>query len=74
MGLKILQGRDFSKRLLTDVGLNCLVNEATGAEMGAGWTDPLGKRVTAGRLTGRVVGVLADFNFMSLHSTQWSRC
>jgi putative ABC transport system permease protein len=66
MGLKVLQGRDFSKRLLTDVGLNCLVNEATVRKMG--WTEPLGKRVQAGNLTGRVVGVLADFNYKSLHS------
>jgi putative ABC transport system permease protein len=68
MGLKIVQGRDFSKRLLTDVGLNCLVNEATVRKMG--WTEPLGKRVQAGggALTGRVVGVLADFNYKSLHS------
>jgi putative ABC transport system permease protein len=66
MGLKIVQGRDFSKRLLTDVGLNCLVNEAFVRKMG--WTEPLGKRVQAGNLTGRVVGVLADFNFKSLHT------
>jgi len=66
MGLKILQGRDFSKRLLTDVGLNVLVNEATVRKMG--WTEPLGKRVAAGNLTGRVVGVVADFNYRSLHT------
>jgi len=66
MGLKIVQGRDFSKRLLTDVGLNCLVNEAFVRKMG--WTEPLGKRVQAGNQAGRVVGVLADFNFKSLHT------
>ncbi|MEJ0009017.1 MAG: ABC transporter permease [Steroidobacteraceae bacterium] len=66
VGLKIVQGRDFSKRLLTDVGLNCLINEATVRKMG--WTEPLGKRVAAGNLTGRVVGVVADFNFLSLHT------
>ncbi len=64
--LKIVQGRDFSRRLLTDVGLNCLVNEAFVRKMG--WTEPLGKRVQAGNLTGRVVGVLQDFNFKSLHT------
>jgi putative ABC transport system permease protein len=66
MGLKIIQGRDFSTRLLTDVGLNCLVNEAFVRKMG--WTEPLGKRVQAGNQAGRVVGVLADFNFKSLHT------
>jgi putative ABC transport system permease protein len=65
MGLKILQGRDFSKRLLTDVGTNCLVNEAMVRKMG--WTEPLGKRFSRGNQSGRVVGVLQDFNFQSLH-------
>ena len=38
MGLKIVQGRDFSKRLLTDVGTNMLVNEALVRKMG--WSEP----------------------------------
>jgi len=66
MGLKILQGRDFSKRLLTDVGTNWLVNESMVRKMG--WTEPLGKRIQLGQISGRVVGVVADFNFKSLHS------
>jgi putative ABC transport system permease protein len=66
MGLKIVQGRDFSKRLLTDVGTNCLVNEAMVRKMG--WAEPLGKRIQMGNRNGRVVGVLQDFNFMSLHT------
>ena len=65
MGLKILQGRDFSRRLLTDVGANWLVNEAMVRKMG--WTEPLGKRIQLGLQTGRVVGVVRDFNFKSLH-------
>ena len=43
MGIKVLQGRDLSKRLLTDVGTNVLVNEAMVRKMG--WTNPLGKRM-----------------------------
>ena len=43
MGIKVLQGRDLSKRLLTDVGTNVLVNEALVRKMG--WTNPLGKRM-----------------------------
>ena len=43
MGMKIKQGRDLSKRLLTDVGPNVLVNEALVRKMG--WTNPLGKRM-----------------------------
>jgi putative ABC transport system permease protein len=60
MGLRIVQGRDLSSRLLTDLGTNLLVNEALVRKMG--WTQPLGKRIQ----DGRVVGVVGDFNFKSL--------
>jgi putative ABC transport system permease protein len=66
MGLKIVQGRDFSKRLLTDVGTNYLVNEALVRKLG--WTEPLGKRIQLGNQAGRVIGVVRDFNFKSLHT------
>jgi len=66
MGLKVLQGRDFSQHLLTDVGTNWLVNESMVRKMG--WTEPLGKRIQLGQASGRVVGVVQDFNFKSLHS------
>ena len=66
MGLKILQGRDFSRHLLTDVGTNVLVNEALVRKMG--WTEPLGKRLQFGNEPGRVIGVVRDFNFKSLHT------
>jgi len=65
LALKMVQGRDLSSRLLTDVGSNMLVNEALVRKMG--WTEPLGKRLTLGGQNGRVVGVVRDFNFKSLH-------
>ncbi|MEJ0099988.1 MAG: FtsX-like permease family protein [Pseudomonadota bacterium] len=65
MGLKMAQGRDLSARLITDTGTNLLVNEALVKKMG--WTDPLGKRLTLGAQSGRVIGVVRDFNFKSLH-------
>lgn len=66
MGLKILKGRDFSKRLLTDVGTNFVVNEAMVRKMG--WEEPIGRRMQFGNQSGRVIGVVQDFNFKSLHS------
>ena len=66
MGLKLKQGRDLSKRLLTDVGQNVLVNEAMVRKMG--WTNPLGKRMQVRGQNGRVIGVVQDFNFKSLHT------
>ncbi|MEJ0099986.1 MAG: FtsX-like permease family protein [Pseudomonadota bacterium] len=66
LGLQMAQGRDLSSRLLTDVGSNLLVNEAMVKKMG--WTNPLGKRIAVGGGPGRVVGVVKDFNFKSLHT------
>ena len=41
--MEIVAGRDFSKRLITDVGLSVLVNEAMVKDRG--WENPLGKRI-----------------------------
>jgi putative ABC transport system permease protein len=64
LGLTLKEGRDLSSRLLTDVGPNVLVNETLVKQMG--WTNPIGKRIQANG-DGRVVGVVQDFNFRSLH-------
>jgi putative ABC transport system permease protein len=68
MGMRPRAGRDFSRRLLTDVGTNFIVNDALVRAMG--WHDPLGKRVAIGNgvISGRVIGIVDDFNFKSLHS------
>jgi len=63
MGIEIIEGRDFSKRLLTDVGTSVVVNETLVEAMG--WDNPLGKRIQT--LNARVVGVMKDFHFTSLH-------
>ena len=66
LGLQIVQGRDLSSRLITDVGRNLLVNEALVRKMK--WTNPIGKRIQVRGPEGRVVGVVKDFNFKSLHT------
>jgi len=66
MGMKIVAGRDFSKKLLTDVGLSFIVNEAMVRKMG--WKDPLGKHIHMIGANGRVIGVVKNFHFASLHS------
>jgi putative ABC transport system permease protein len=63
VGIEILNGRDFSKRMLTDVGASVLVNESFVRLMG--WKEALGKRI---QLDGHVIGVVKDFHFSSLHS------
>jgi putative ABC transport system permease protein len=61
MGIELSLGRDFSKKLLTDVAGVALVNEAMVKKMG--WVEPLGKRVN----DCRIIGVVRDFHFTSLH-------
>jgi putative ABC transport system permease protein len=65
LGLKLKAGRDFTKRLLTDVGTSFLVNESLVRKMG--WSQPLGKQIAFYDRRGRVIGVVEDFNFRSLH-------
>jgi putative ABC transport system permease protein len=71
MGIELLKGRDFSRRLLTEVGSSYIVNEAFVRAMG--WTDPIGKRVALGAgpgiFAGPVIGVVRDFNFKSLRTS-----
>jgi putative ABC transport system permease protein len=72
MNMQLVTGRDFSQRLLTDVGQSVIVNEALVRRMG--WDDPLGKQaVVPGACPGnvcqgRVIGVVSDFNFQSLRT------
>ena len=69
MGMEIVKGRDFSRRLLTDVGSTYVVNEAFVRAMG--WEEPIGKRVGLGApgiFPGPVIGVVKDFNFKSLRT------
>jgi putative ABC transport system permease protein len=62
-GIEMVKGRDFSKRFLTDVGTSVLVNESFVRLMG--WKEPLGKSIPP---DARVIGVVRDFHFSSLHS------
>jgi putative ABC transport system permease protein len=70
MGMQLAAGRDFTKKLLTDVGSSIVVNE-TMAKV-KGWKEPLGKRIAmdagATAAIGKVIGVLKDFHFKSLHT------
>jgi putative ABC transport system permease protein len=60
-------GRDFSHAFTTDSN-NYLVNEA--AVKALGWKDPenaIGKDIKYGDIQGKVIGVVKDFHFESLH-------
>ncbi|MGD8777474.1 MAG: ABC transporter permease [Ignavibacteria bacterium] len=65
--IKMVQGRFFSKEFSTDMSEAFVVNEATVKAMGI--DNPINKNLTAwfGR-KGKIVGVISDFNTMSLHN------
>jgi putative ABC transport system permease protein len=64
--IDIVQGRNFSRDFPADAAGAFLVNET--AVRTAGWKDPLGREFTHWRgNTGRIVGVMKDFHFQSLH-------
>jgi putative ABC transport system permease protein len=67
MGMQLAAGRDFSKRYLTDVGASFVVNETM--VKARGWKEPLGRRIGLGQFSGKVIGVVKDFHFKSLHDS-----
>ncbi|WP_018617748.1 ABC transporter permease [Spirosoma luteum] len=75
MGIKLLGGRDFSTDYSTDT-TNYLINEAAARKMG--YTDrnrtggpagsPVGKEMTMWDKKGKIIGLMKDFHFNSLHT------
>jgi putative ABC transport system permease protein len=69
MGMQLVRGRDFTKKLLTDTGSSFVVNDTL--VKNKGWQEPLGKRISvdagASFADGKVIGVLRDFHYKSLH-------
>ncbi len=73
-GMKIIEGRDFDRKMGTDALEAAIINETAAKEFG--WEkDPLGKRIhfgfnrdgTGGRML-KVIGVVRDFYFKSFHN------
>jgi putative ABC transport system permease protein len=64
--IPLTQGRNFAKDMPTDLKEGVLVNETMVRKMG--WQAPIGKRIQFGDYDARVIGVVQDFHFASLHS------
>jgi putative ABC transport system permease protein len=62
MGIKILEGREFSQDFGSDLKKSVMLNEAAVKQLGI--TDPLGKQYFG--LT--IIGIVKDFNLHSIHS------
>jgi hypothetical protein len=66
MDLTLAEGRDFSRDFPTDSN-GFVVNET--ALKRIGYRDPIGKPLWWGDHQGKIIGVLKDFHFASLHQT-----
>ncbi|KAA3437522.1 ABC transporter permease [Rufibacter hautae] len=66
MGIKLKAGRNFSQDMGTDQSAGFIINEAAANLLG--WPDAVGKRIGFSDTTsGKVIGVVKDFNYTSLH-------
>lgn len=68
MGMEIVQGRNFSRDVISDTTYAVLVNEAMVKRMN--WADPIGRKFVFGSrepVEKRVVGVVKDYNQNSLY-------
>jgi putative ABC transport system permease protein len=62
MGIKILQGREFSQDFGSDLTQAAMLNETAVKQLGI--PDPLGKQYAGGT----IIGIVKDFNLHSIHS------
>jgi putative ABC transport system permease protein len=65
MKVELVQGRGFSDEIATDVRESVIVNESFVKKRG--WEQPLGKRFQTGPVGAKVIGVVKDFHYNSLH-------
>ncbi|HTQ65358.1 MAG TPA: ABC transporter permease [Puia sp.] len=66
MGMKIIEGRNFSKDFPTD-SFATVINQAAVHDLGWDRTNPIGKTiVTSGQHEFKVIGVVADFHYASV--------
>ncbi len=66
LGLKIIQGRNFSRDFQTDSS-GVVINQAAVSDLGWDNTNPIGKTIVrSGRREFKVVGVVADFHYLSV--------
>lgn len=75
MQIKLLDGRNFDRKMSTDLNQAFIINETAARQLNWG-NEALGKRMQWGldlkggaARDGRVIGVINDFNYVSLHNS-----
>jgi putative ABC transport system permease protein len=72
MGMKIIEGRDFSKEISTD-SKSIIINQAMAKKLGL--TNPLGKGITNfSKKVWTIIGVVEDFHFESFKENIGGLC
>ncbi|MCP4725736.1 MAG: FtsX-like permease family protein [bacterium] len=75
MNIEIIEGRDFKKEISTDLKSGYILNETAAKKLG--WENAVGKEFGRDPLTyghlgvkglGKVIGVVKDFHYTSLHN------
>lgn len=64
--LELIEGRNFSPILNVDTG-SYIINESALKLMNL--EDPIGTEITVARKTAKIIGVIKDFHFTSMHSS-----
>ncbi len=66
-GIELVAGRDFSPEFADDSsGRSYIINETLAKKIG--WENPVGQKFKIGSMNwGKVIGVVKDFNYRSLH-------
>ncbi|GAB4021895.1 ABC transporter permease [Spirosoma koreense] len=65
MGIKLIQGRDFSPKFSTDSSSSILITQSMAKQLGE--ANPVGKFIKPDNKQFQIVGVVSDFNLYSLH-------
>jgi putative ABC transport system permease protein len=65
LDIDILQGRGFSKTYMSDTASSFILNESAVRKLGVG--KPVGQKLRCSLADGKVIGVVRDFHYASLH-------
>lgn len=63
--LQMADGRFFSPQFMTDIKEACVINQTAVSDMGL--DNPIGTKITVGDMERKVIGVVKDFHYASLH-------
>lgn len=67
--IPVVSGRNFSKEVKSDDSLAFVINEAAARMIGWSNEEAVGKTMQNGSVKGRIIGVVRDFHFESLHES-----